>query len=312
MDYKGDIMEQNFNLYHIFYTVAKCKNISGAARELYISQPAISKAISRLEQNLETDLFIRSSRGVKLTEAGEVLFKQVEGAFAAISQGEEQLKRMQKLGMGHLSIGVSSTLCKYVLLPLLQGFIKENPHIQISISCQSTLETMEALEKGSVDIGLIGEHELNDKFIFQPMMEIQDIFVTTRTYLENLKERSFGNGRLSSKTVFGESTLMLLNKENITRQYIDQYLAMENLTASQMIEVTSMDLLIEFAKIDLGIACVIKDFVKDDLANGRLVQLKMPGSIPKRSVGLVYPKTGILSESLQKFVHFYEVSASGQ
>ena len=90
-------MEQNFNLYHIFYTVAKCRNISGAARELYISQPAISKAISKLEQSLGTTLFYRSSRGVSLTEPGEILFAQVENAFQAITQGEGQLQRFQKL-----------------------------------------------------------------------------------------------------------------------------------------------------------------------------------------------------------------------
>ena len=84
-------MEQNFNLYHIFYTVAKCRNISAAARELYISQPAISKAISKLEQSLGTTLFYRSSRGVSLTEPGEILFVQVENAFQAITQGEERL-----------------------------------------------------------------------------------------------------------------------------------------------------------------------------------------------------------------------------
>ena len=152
-------MEQNFNLYHIFYTVAKCKNISGAARELFISQPAISKAIARLEQNLGSTLFLRSSRGVKLTEAGELLYGQVERAFSAISQGEQQLMRMQKLGIGHLTLGASATLCKYVLLPILQPFVRENPHIQISISCQSSYETIEALEKGSIDIGLIGGPE---------------------------------------------------------------------------------------------------------------------------------------------------------
>ena len=141
-------MEQNFNLDHIFYTVARCKNISGAARELYISQPAISKAISKLEQNLNTTLFLRSSRGVKLTEAGEILYRQVESAFAAISQGEEQLMRIRKLGMGHLSIGASTTLCKYVLLPILQPFVKQHPHIQISISCQPSNETITALENG--------------------------------------------------------------------------------------------------------------------------------------------------------------------
>lgn len=301
-------MEQNFNLYHIFYTVAKCRNISGAARELYISQPAISKAISKLEQNLNTTLFLRSSRGVRLTETGELLFRQVESAFAAITQGEEQLLRIQKLGMGHLSIGASTTLCKYVLLPILRPFVSQHPHIQISISCQSSYETMEALEKGTIDIGLIGANHSMEKLQFIPAMEIQDIFVTTRTYLDNLKERIPANSHLSAKTVFAESTLMLLNKENITRQYVDRYLSQENLTASQMIEVTSLDLLIEFAKTDLGIACVIKNFVKEDLACGRLLQLKMPVSIPKRQVGFAYPKSGSIPVTVQKFLSFFEAS----
>lgn len=328
-------MEHNFNLYHIFYMVAKCKNISGAARELYISQPAISKAISKLEQNLNTTLFLRSSRGVRLTEAGEILYHQVESAFAAISQGEEQLLRMQKLGMGHLSIGASNTLCKYVLLPLLRDFVRENPHIQISISCQSSNETMDALERGTIDIGLIGASESMEgasekdssserpvlageaiegysfnKLNFIPAMEIQDIFVTTRTYLDHLKERIPANSHLSSRTVFAESTLMLLNKENITRQYVDRYLSQENLFASRMIEVTSLDLLIEFAKIDLGIACVIKDFVKDELSSGRLVQLKMPVSIPKRQVGFAYVKGSSVPLPVQKFLDFFEASAA--
>lgn len=303
---KGAHMEQNFNLYHIFYTVAKCKNISGAARELYISQPAISKAISKLEQNLNTTLFLRSSRGVRLTEAGEILYRQVESAFAAISQGEEQLMRIQKLGMGHLSIGVSNTLCKYVLLPILQPFVKQNPHIQISISCQSSNETIAALESGSIDIGLIGASESMEKLVFLPVTEIQDIFVTTRTYLDHLKERIPANSHLSSKTVLAESTLMLLNKENITRQYVDRYLSQENLTSAQMIEVTSLDLLIEFAKIDLGIACVIKDFVREDLASGHLVQLKMPVSIPKRQIGFAYTKGSSIPQSVQKFLDYFE------
>lgn len=303
-------MEQNFNLYHIFYTVAKCRNISGAARELYISQPAISKAISKLEQNLGTTLFLRSSRGVRLTEAGEILYRQVESAFAAITQGEEQLMRIQKLGMGHLSIGVSSTLCKYVLLPILQPFVKQNPHIQISISCQSSNETILALENGSIDIGLVGATDSMDRFTFLPVMEIQDIFVTTRTYLDHLKERIPANSPLSSRTVFAESTLMLLNKENMTRQYVDRYLSQENLSASQMIEVTSLDLLIEFAKIDLGIACVIRDFVKEDLSSGRLLQLKMPVSIPKRQVGLAYMKGISIPVSVQKFLDFFQASAA--
>ena len=269
-------MEQNFNLYHIFYTVAKCRNISGAARELYISQPAISKAISKLEQSLGTTLFYRSSRGVSLTEPGEILFAQVENAFQAITQGEEQLQRFQKLGMGHLSIGVSATLCKYVLLPILQPFIRQNPHIQLSIACQSSLETMQALEQGTLDIGLIGAEDDMSAFVFEPLTDIQDIFVTTHTYLDNLKERIHPNDHLSQ----------------------------ENLSASRIIDVTSMDLLIEFAKIDLGIACVIKNFVRDELAEGKLVQLKMPVSIPARKIGFAYAKSGAIPPTARKLLSF--------
>lgn len=297
-------MEQNLNLYHIFVTVARCHNISGAARELYISQPAISKAISRLEQNLNTTLFQRSSRGVKLTEAGEILYHQVESAFHAISQGEEQLKKIQELGIGHLSIGVSSTLCKYVLLPYLSRFTRENPHIQISISCQSSWQTMQALEDGSVDIGLIGENDRLDKLSYHPVMEIQDIFVCTSRYLSNLRKRVPLSGTPSSMDIIRGSTLMLLDKENITRQYIDKYLVLGEITPAQTLEVTSMDLLIDFARIDLGIACVIGNFVQEELDSGKLIRLSMPLSIPPRSIGFACLKRMTPSPSVRRFLEF--------
>ncbi len=300
-------MEQNFNLYHIFYTVAKCSNISGAAKELFISQPAISKAISKLEQNLNTTLFIRSSRGVQMTESGEILYKQVSTAFSAINQGEEQLRKMNELGMGHLSLGVSTILCKYILMPYLAAFIKENPHIQISISCQSTYKIIEALENGTVDIGLIAEPKSLDKLHFDKIKEIEDIFVTTKSYLENLRARTNqAPGRDEGKALLSEATLMLLDKGNITRQYVEQFLTLEHFNADQLIEVTAMDLLIDFAKIDLGIACVIKEFVKEDLKSGALIQLKMPTAIPARSVGFAYLKNTVRSPSMEKFIRFYQ------
>ena len=299
---KEERMEQNLNLYHIFVTVARCRNISGAARALYISQPAISKAISRLEQNLNTTLFLRSSRGVKLTEAGELLYRQVESAFYAISQGEQQLKKMQELGMGHLSIGASSTLCKYVLLPYLRTFTEENPHIQISISCQSTWQTVQELENGSVDIGLIGENDRMDKLSFFPVQEIEDIFVCTGSYLANLKERAGLSASASVRDILAASTLMLLDKGNITRQYMDKYLALEGIETAQTLEVTSMDLLIDFARIGLGIACVIRSFVSEELKQGQLISLPLPAAIPRRRIGFAVLKNAPVSPALQKFL----------
>lgn len=301
---------QNLNLYHIFYTVAGCGNISSAAKELFISQPAISKAVSRLEGNLNVKLFTRNSRGVRLTLEGELLYKQLDAAFRAIRQGEENLKRNGELGVGELSIGVSTTLCKYVLLPYLQEFIKENPYIKISISCRSTYETIAALEDGTLDIGLIGEAERMNHLQFYPVQEINDIFVTTEKYLELLKEKLHIQGSVKSRDMnrlLSHSTLLLLDKNNITRQYIDKYMILQNITPEQQLEITTMDLLIEFAKIGLGAACVISNFVEKELQNGTLIRLPMPEPIPARKIGFACKKqanpTVPMSKFMNKLIH---------
>ena len=149
-------MNQNLNHYKVFYTVAKYKNISKAADALFISQPAISKTLSKLEENLGCSLFHRTSRGVTLTTEGQILYERIREAFQVIDSGEEEIRHINELGIGQIRIGVSTTLCKYILLPYLQDFIKEHPHIKITIECQSTLHTIEMLENGSIDIGLIG------------------------------------------------------------------------------------------------------------------------------------------------------------
>lgn len=293
-------MENNLNLYHIFYTVAKNKNISLAAKELYISQPAISKAISKLEANLETRLFIRSSRGVTLTEEGRILYEQVRSAFSAINSGEQQLRKITRLGISHLSIGVSITLCKYILLPYLKEFIRENPHITISITCHPSLETIRDIENGVTEIGLVGIPSAADTLCYEPIREIQDTFVATDTYLKNLRIREGGN----KTSLLTSANFMMLNKENISRKYVDHYLAAHQITINNILEINTMDLLIELAKIDLGIACVIREFVENDIKNGTFKELTFKRTIPKRSIGFSYREDLPMSDAMKKFIEF--------
>ena len=159
-------MEQNLSLYYIFHIVAEKRNISQAAKELYISQPAISKSISKLETNLNTILFKRNSRGVTLTAEGELLYGYTKKAFQALNTGEKTLARRQALGISQLRIGVSTTLCKYILLPYLQRFISSYPHVRISIACQSTYQTLALLDENKIDIGLVGEPSAQKTIIF--------------------------------------------------------------------------------------------------------------------------------------------------
>lgn len=294
-------MNQNLSSYRIFYAVANTGNISKAAKELYISQPAISKSIQKLEESVGCKLFSRSSRGVVLTDEGKLLYEHVSEAFETLTMGEEKLKRSIELGVGHLKIGVSSTLCKYLLLPYLKEFIRQNPHISISISCQSTNDTLKLLEDNKIDIGLIGKPENLKNIHFDFLEEIEDIFVAAKDYLRNLKARG-----IQKDHILQSSTLMLLDKNNMTRQYIDDYLQENQIIIKDSIDISDMDLLIDFARIGVGVACVIKNFVREDLENGTLVEIPLGFPIHKREVGFAYKTTTKPSKSLAEFIHFYK------
>lgn len=297
---KGDPMDQNLSLYKVFYTVANTGNISKAAAELFISQPAISKSIRKLEQSLDVTLFSRNSRGVQLTEEGEVLYDYVQRAFYALQTGEAQLKKINDLGIGHLHIGVSTTLCKYMLLPYLKDFIAQHPHIRITIECQSTYHTLQLLRENKIDLGLIGKPERYHHIHFDSLGEIEDIFVATQSYLDNLSLRT--NNR---EDVLKSATLMLLDKENITRQYIDDYLSLYHIETNNLLEVSTMDLLIEFAKIGLGVACVIRQFVEKELEEGTLVEIPLDSPIRKREIGFAYLENIQQTTAVQEFINFY-------
>ncbi len=294
-------MNQNLSSYWIFYVVANTGNISRAAKELFISQPAISKSIQKLEESLGCKLFARSSRGVILTEEGALLYDHVKDAFESLNEGEDKLKRSIELGIGHLSIGVSSTLCKHILLPYLQEFIRKNPHISISISCQSSNETLKLLEDNKIDIGLVANPHNQKNLVYYPVSEIEDCFVATPSYIENLNARYDSSSQLLEK-----GTLMLLDKNNLTRQHTDLILAAEEVQPSEIIEISNMELLIECAKVGVGIASVIRSFVADELFVGELVEIPLAHRPEPREVGFAYKENRNPSSSLSAFLEFYE------
>lgn len=313
-------MESNLSMYHIFNTVAAAGSISHAAKDLYISQPAISKAIKRLEDNLNVTLFRRTSKGVQLTDEGKLLYDFTKSAFDTLIQGEENIKRINELGIGHLRIGVSTTLCKYILLPYLKRFIETYPHIKVTIECQSTFHTLELLEQNKIDIGLIGKPNNIKNLAFHKLKEIEDVFVATESYLKNLDvrettqkkdlrspDKKTSNDTFTMDELFSVANIMLLDEKNMTRLYIDDYFLSNHIETNQILQVSNMDLLIEFAKISLGISCVIKEFVNEELENGFLVEIPLKKSLGKREIGFAYKTNAPVSDSTLKFLKFISI-----
>ena len=291
-------MEQNLSQYRIFYAVAKAGNISRAAKELYISQPSISKSISKLEDSLNTVLFTRNSRGVQLTDEGQVLFEHTRDAFEELAKGEQELKRIREFNMGHIRIGVSNTLCRFIMVKYLKGFIEQYPHIKITIESQPTTQTLSMLEQQRIDIGLVVEQKSSRNMNFIPVMDIQDTFVTTPAYLNNLYVRE---GK--DTNIFETGNIMLLDQSNMTRHHVDDYMSENHIVPRQVLEVTTMDLLIEFVKIGLGVACVIKELVQKELDNGTLVELPLEIPIHRRTIGFAYHPAN-QAMSLKTFLEF--------
>ena len=188
--------------------------------------------------------------------------------------------------------------------PYLQQFVKDNPHIKVTITCHPTMETLRDIDNSVTDIGVVGIPSLPNGLTYIPFREIQDTFVTTDRYLENLKIR-VGNDR---KAILNNATFMMLNKENISRKYVDMYLSSHQITMDNIIEINTMDLLIELAKIDLGIACVIKDFVKDELDDHSLTEVSLGRASPKRKLGLVYKDDTIMTDAMKKFISYFTES----
>lgn len=268
----------NLSRYRIFLEVADCGSISKAAEHLYISQPAVSMTIKKLEENLSATLFIRKTRGVALTEEGKLLYDCARIALYALADAEEKLK--QSKNTGRLRIAASNVLCKYILMPYLEKFTKKYPDTDVSITCTSSSNAHAMLEECSIDLALMAKPDNIGTMSYYSLGEIEDIFVCTPAYLKRLD--------CKMNDVFKYGNIMLLNKSNVSRMHINNYYAENNINPAHILEVNEMDMLIEFAKIGIGISCVVKQFIKNELLSGSLIEIQLPKPISAREIGFLY------------------------
>lgn len=291
------ISESNLNRYRLFCAVAECESISKAAELNYISQPAISKAITKMEESLGTVLFNRNHRGVTLTDEGKVFYDELKSAFDIIKAGEDKLRSINELGIGRLRLGASSVLCKAMLLPYLKGFINKNPHIKITIECQSSSRIHKMLMDGVIDVGLMVKPDNMTELSFISLGEIEDIFAATPNYLDNLALRN-------ESDIFENANIMLLDSENVSRHHVDKFFKENNIEPKHILEVSNMDMLIEFTKIGMGVSCVVKQFVEKEIECGELREIPLNSKINTREVGLAFIKTSRLNATMQKFIDY--------
>jgi LysR family cyn operon transcriptional activator len=295
----------NLELYRTFYAIAQSGSISKASEELYITQPAVSRSLRQLEDSLECALFFRTSKGVKPTPEGEILLQYIEQAFNFILLGEKKINEVKNLESGEIRIGVSDTLCKYYLVPYLKLFNTLFPAIKIKAISPTTPVIIEWLKAGKIDFGIVNLPFSDPQIELKQIMEVQDCLVAGEKY----KQLGYRRQPLAEITRY---PLLLLEKSSNSRRYIDAYFHQHGLTAAPDYELGNFDLLIHFAKHDFGIACVIRNFIQEDLEKGNLYEIRPVEKIPPRHIGVARLKEVPLSAAAKQLINLLEFAESSE
>jgi len=288
-------LDTRLERYRVFDAVAKEKSFSAAARALYISQPAVSQSIAQLEAAFDTKLFVRHGRSIELTAEGEVLYGYVRSALGLLQSGEEQLLKINSLSAGELRIGAGDTMTRWYLMPAIERFHRLYPDVSIRITNRTSPETIRLLQDGRLDIGFVNLPIAADGVLFEECLPIHDIFIAGEGY-KKLKGR-----RLSLKELSSYPLVMLERTAN-SRRWVDRHFLGHGVALDPEIELGSHHLLLDFAEIDLGIACVVREFSAHALSSRKVFELAVEPPIPVRSVGACYHDGIALSPAARTFI----------
>jgi DNA-binding transcriptional LysR family regulator len=287
-------MDINYELYKVFYYVAKTLSFSEAASSLFISQSAVSQSIKVLETRLNQSLFIRSTKKVALTKEGELLYKHIEPAINLISRGENQLLEAAALGESQLRLGASDTICRYYLVPFLKDFHRKYPEVHIKVTNGTSYQCAKMLETNQVDIVVTNSPNaaLTNSMYIQSILEFQDVFICNPDYFP-LEENPVTLETLQSYPI------LMLTKHSTTSEFLHNLFLQNSLDLVPAIELSSNDLLIDLAKIGLGIAFV-PDFCLKDQSN--LVIINTVEKLPTRKLVAAYNDAIPLSSAAKYFI----------
>lgn len=287
-------MDINFELYKIFYHAATTLSFSKAAQRLFISQSAVSQAIKNLESRMDTQLFTRVEKKVRLTPEGEMLFSHVQQAYGLFKSAENKILQMKELEEGEIRIGAGDTVCKFNLMPFIEEFNKKYPKIRIILLNRTSSHIKSMVRNGYLDMGIVTMPVTDDHFNSVPFVKVEDIFVYGKKF-------SHLDGKVHTLKELENLPILLLPEGSSTKSNLDNYLKSKNISVSAEIELESVDLLVEYARIGFGIAHVSLESAEPLIKSGELSVLQLDEELPTRELGIITNRDAMLPPAAQKF-----------
>ena len=289
-------MDIDLELYKVFYAVAKNKHMTRASEELHISQPAISQSIKKLEEQLGGTLFLRSNKGMELTEEGKMFFDYVKGALELIKNAENDFTSYKDLTKGEIKIGCSTTLTKLLLLDSINEFHKKYPNINFQIENDLTSTLINDLKLGKLDFVIFNESDVKEKNLnLEKISEMKQGFIYNSNYFKD---------DINTLQDLDKYPIILQKKESNSRKLLEYITSQNSIKLAPKMEVVSQELVTEFTNIGLGIGFTIIDLAKRKYPE--LKELKINNKIPNINIFLATNKSISLPFASKKFLEEFK------
>ena len=287
-------MNIDLELYRIFYVVAKNNHMTRASEELHISQPAISQSIKKLEDQLGGALFLRSNKGMELTEEGKMFYEYVKGALELINNAENEFTSFKDLSKGEVKIGCSTTLTKLLLLDPLKKFHRDYPNINIQIKNDLTSNLINDLKLGKLDFVIFNESGIKEKNLnLEKIAELKQGFIYNPDFFDD---------EIEDLDDLNKYPLILQKEESNSRKMLEYITALNEVKLIPKMEVVSQELVTEFTNIGFGIGFTIIDLAK--IKYNSLKELKINKKIPNINIYLATNKSVSLTFASKMFIKY--------
>lgn len=285
----------NLNQLKIFYLASKLENLSHAAQELNITQPAVTKGIQRIQEYYEIKLVNRFGKKLVLTDAGKALYSVAEKIFDLEAQAEESIREFQEQKRGHIRIHASESFGAYYLPSILNAFSKNHPFLRISVSILPTETIVENIASLKTDIGFVSYQIEHEKVICREILEDQMVFIAPPNSPLTKKKRL-------TVMDLGSQSIIVHEKGSIPAQAIMRFVRENKISISIPLELSSNRAIMKAVIDGLGIALVSRKVAEEEFRSGRLVELPFPGWPITRKYYIVYHKDKYISSVLQRLI----------
>ncbi len=289
----------NLNQLRAFYQVAKCQNVSVAAKHLFVSQPAVTAQVKIFEETCGLKLFKRKGRNLYLTDEGKTLYDFACKIFEYEKKIEDAVEQMKELKQGTLRLGSAKTYARYFMPFLLTGFRDAYPAIKIHLDEGSSLEMFHSLIDLKNEVVILAKTDDNPDIAFIPFSREELVLILPPNH------RLANKGSISFEQL-SEEPIIMKDPGSGTRRLVDDLFAQNNCTPNVLIETSDAEIIKLMVQHGEGVSFLVREAVALELQGGKLTTVKLKDQDIFLDVSIAYLKNQPLSPPAQAFLKSLE------